>query len=85
MPCAEYTAAIDELANTVQSKKYADLRSEGLMAIEIVQQHRNASQSNQCKTIENVCALMRLFYSEAAFMRTLEDVWTFEVAPPQTK
>lgn len=82
MPCGEYTAAIDELANTVQSKKYAEIRSEGLLAIEIVQQHRNATQSD--KTIENVCALMRLFYSEASFMRSLEDVWTFEV-PPQPK
>lgn len=79
MPCAEYAAAIDELANAVQSKKYAELRTEGLLAIDIVQQSRNARESGQ--TIDNVCALMRLFYSEATFMRSLEYVWTFEQAP----
>lgn len=82
MPCGEYTAAIDELANTVQSKKYAELRTEGLLAIDIVQQHRNATES--CKTIANVCALMRLFYSEATFMRSLEDVWTFDATQQTT-
>lgn len=80
MPCREYTTAIDELANTVQSKKYTQLRTEGMLAIEIVQQHRNATQSG--KTIEHVLALIRLFYRDASFLRSLEDVWTFEL-PPQ--
>lgn len=76
----EFLAATEELINTVQSKKYAELRSEGLMAIEIVRQPRSASEPG--KTIDNVCAIMRLFYSEATFMRSLEDVWTFDVASP---
>lgn len=78
-PCREYTTAIDELSNTVHSKKYTNLRSEGLMGIDIVSQNLNASQSG--KTIEIVCALIRLFYREASFLRSLEAVWTFNPPP----
>lgn len=83
MPCKEYTLAIEELAAHIQSKRYADVRTEGLLAIELVQTQRNATAAIasgvafEAQTTQNICSLLRLFYKEAGFLATLESVWLF--------
>lgn len=89
MPCKEYTLAIDELASHIQSKRYADVRTEGMLAIELVQTQRNATAAIasgaafEAQTTQNICALLRLFYRDACFLATLEDVWLFSSSNDQ--
>lgn len=68
----EYEQALDDLKNSVKSKKFADIRSIIVASIEIVE---NQSKSTT-NTKENICAIIRLFYSDC-FLISLEKNWTF--------
>lgn len=68
----EYEQAFDDLKNSVKSKKFADIRSTIAASIEIVD---NQSRSTT-NTKENICAIIRLFYSDS-FLMSLEKNWTF--------
>lgn len=72
LPCKEYVLAMDELTVTLNGKKYADIRGDGLLAIGIVQKQTITLD----RTKENVCSLIRLFYGEL-YLRTVEDIWHF--------
>lgn len=82
-PCKEYAQAIDELIVHVHSKRYADVRSLGQRAVELVQtQHTAAAAVSsgsafEAQTVQTIVSLLRLFYKEAAFLGTLEGVWRF--------
>lgn len=83
MPCKEYTLAIDEMAAHIQSKRYADVRSDGLRAIELVRTQRSTTAAIasgvefEAQTTQNICALLRFFYADADYLVTLEDLWQF--------
>lgn len=68
----EYQSSLDELKSAINSKKYADIRTEALLAIDIIENNFKSSSN----TKENVCSIIRLFYNEC-FLVTLEDVWDF--------
>lgn len=62
--------ALDELKATTKSKKYADVKANAMVAIDIVEgQCRSTSDTKQ-----NVCAIIRLFYNNC-FLTSLEDIW----------
>lgn len=68
----DYEAAMDELKVTAKSKKYADVKANALLAIDIVE--KNTESTNSTK--ENICAIIRLFYNNCYFT-SLEDIWVF--------
>lgn len=68
----EYQSSLDELKSAINSKKFADIRTEALLAIDIIENNFKSSSN----TKENVCSIIRLFYNEC-FLVTLEDVWDF--------
>lgn len=68
----EYEQALDDLKSSVKSKKFADIRSLVGASIDIVE---NQSKST-ANTKENICAIIRLFYSDC-FLMSLETNWTF--------
>lgn len=72
IPCKEYTMAVNEFSNTINSKKFSDVRNEGLAAMDIIHKQR----TDIGRTKNNVCALIRVFYKES-FLNTLEDIWVF--------
>lgn len=72
MPCKEFDSALEELKATINSKKYLDIRSDGMVAVDIID-----SQSRELeRTKENVCLLIRLFYKEH-YLLSMEDAWNF--------
>lgn len=68
----EYEQALDDLKNTVKSKKFADIRSTVVASIDLVENQSKSSEN----TKENICAIIRLFYSDC-FLMSLENSWTF--------
>lgn len=68
----EYEQALDDLKNSIKSKKFADIRSTIAASIDIVE-NQTKSTTN---TKENICAIVRLFYSDC-FLLSLEENWTF--------
>lgn len=62
--------AIDELKMTAKSKKYADVKANALLAIDIVE----SQTKNVNSTKQNICAIARLFYNNC-YLISLEDIW----------
>lgn len=56
----------------IKTKKYTDLRTVASLAIDIIE----IQSKNLENTKENVCAIIRLFYTDC-FLTTLEDIWKF--------
>lgn len=70
----QFDSAMEELENTIKSKKFTDVKAAGSFTINIIE---NQLKHLQC-TKQNVCAIIRLFYAES-YLSTLEDVWTLEM------
>lgn len=68
----EYETAIDELKTIAKSKKYADVKANAVMAIDIVENQTKSINS----TKENICAIIRLFYNNC-YLASLEGIWIF--------
>ncbi len=72
MPCKEFLNALEDLISTINSKKFADIRSDGLVAVDII----DGQSKELTRTKENVCLLIRLFYKEH-YLLSMEDAWNF--------
>lgn len=72
LPCKEFVNAFEELISTINSKKFSDIRSDGLIAIDII----DNQSKGLAQTKENVCLLIRLFYKEH-YLFSIEDAWNF--------
>lgn len=68
----DFESTLEDLRNTVKSKKFIDVKATGSIAIDIVENQSKNLQS----TRENVCSIIRLFYNES-YLLSLEDVWIF--------
>lgn len=68
----EYLNAIEDLRGNINSKKFSDIRTVGLIATEIIENQSNDSAN----TKGNICSIIRLFYNEC-FLLTLENIWNF--------
>lgn len=68
----EYDQAFEDLKNSVKSKKFADIRSTAAATIDLVENQSKTSSN----TKENICAVIRLFYSDG-FLMSLEEIWSF--------
>lgn len=81
IPCKEYTVALDELCGHVHSKRYADIRTEGQLAIELVQTQRNATVAIangadfESHTTQNIVAILQLFYKDVNYLASLDETW----------
>lgn len=81
IPCKEYTVAIEELTAQVQSKRYADIRADGQLAIELVRTQRNATAAIasgadfETPTTQSIGAVLRLFYKDASYLASLDETW----------
>lgn len=72
MPCKEFVNALEELISTINSKKFSDIRSDALVAIDII----DGQSKDLTRTKENVCLLIRLFYKEH-YLFSIEGAWNF--------
>lgn len=72
LPCKEFVNSLEEVISTINSKRFADIRSDGLVAVDII----DGQSKDLNRTKENICLLIRLFYKDH-YLLTMEDAWNF--------